>query len=50
MRIEQLMSKPAVTCGQDDSLNTAAQLMWEHDGGAVSQAASRTGQELVAAL
>ena len=35
MRIEQLMSKPAVTCGQDDSLNTAAQLMWEHDCGAV---------------
>lgn len=35
MRIEQLMSKPAVTCSQDDSLNTAAQRMWEHDCGAV---------------
>lgn len=35
MRVEQLMSKPAVTCGKDDTLNTAARLMWDHDCGAV---------------
>lgn len=35
MRIEQLMNKPAITCGQDDSLNTAARLMWENDCGAL---------------
>jgi CBS domain-containing protein len=35
MRIRDLMTKPAVTCSQDDSLNTAARLMWEHDCGTV---------------
>jgi CBS domain-containing protein len=35
MRIQELMSKPAVTCSQDDSLNIAARLMWEHDCGAL---------------
>lgn len=35
MRIQELMSKPAVTCSQDDSLNTAARLMWENDCGTV---------------
>ena len=35
MRIQELMTKPAVTCSQDDSLNTAARLMWEHDCGSL---------------
>lgn len=35
MRVEQLMSKPAITCGKDGTLNTAARLMWDHDCGAV---------------
>lgn len=35
MRIEQLMTKPAITCSTNDTLNTAAQLMWEHDCGAI---------------
>lgn len=35
MRIEELMSKPAITCGQDETLNTAAGLMWDHDCGAM---------------
>jgi CBS domain-containing protein len=35
MRIEEIMSSPAVTCGINDSLNTAAQLMWEHDCGSL---------------
>jgi CBS domain-containing protein len=35
MRVEQIMSRPAVTCRQDDSLNTAAGLMWTNDCGVV---------------
>lgn len=33
MRIEQIMSRPVAMCGADDSLHTAARLMWEHDCG-----------------
>lgn len=35
MNIEEIMSKPAVTCQAYDSLNTAAKLMWDCDCGAV---------------
>ena len=35
MRVEQIMSQPAVACRVHDTLNTAAQLMWEHDCGAI---------------
>jgi CBS domain-containing protein len=35
MRIQELMTKPVATCSQDDSLNIAARLMWEHDCGSV---------------
>lgn len=35
MRVERVMSKPAITCGKRETLNTAARLMWEHDCGAV---------------
>lgn len=35
MSIRDIMSQPAVTCQPIDSLNTAAQLMWEHDCGAL---------------
>ena len=35
MHVEDLMTRPAVTCRPNDTLNTAAQLMWEHDCGAV---------------
>ena len=35
MRIEQLMTKEVATCGPEDSLNRAAQIMWEHDCGFV---------------
>jgi CBS domain-containing protein len=33
--IQELMSKPAVTCRATDRLNIAAQLMWEHDCGSI---------------
>jgi CBS domain-containing protein len=35
MNIEQIMSQPVASCRERDSLHTAAQLMWEHDCGAV---------------
>lgn len=35
MIVRDLMSKPAATCGPDDSLHRAAQIMWEQDCGAV---------------
>lgn len=35
MRIEKLMSQPAITCRADDTLARAAQLMWDHDIGSV---------------
>jgi CBS domain-containing protein len=35
MNVEDLMSRPAYTCSPTDSLNTAAQLMWERDCGAI---------------
>lgn len=35
MKVEQIMSRPALTCGANDSLNRAAQVMWEADIGCV---------------
>lgn len=35
MNTGDLMSQPAVSCTTNDSLNTAARLMWEHDCGAL---------------
>lgn len=33
--IQQIMTRPVITCRPDDTLNTAAQLMWERDCGAI---------------
>jgi CBS domain-containing protein len=33
MRVEQLMTKQVTTCKPDDTLDHAAQLMWDHDCG-----------------
>jgi len=35
MNIREIMSKSVVSCRPGDTLNTAAQLMWEHDCGAI---------------
>lgn len=35
MRIQEIMSQPVVTCRPSDTLSAAAQLMWEHDCGAI---------------
>jgi CBS-domain-containing membrane protein len=34
-RVEDIMSKEVFSCHMEDSLNTAAQIMWEHDCGCV---------------
>jgi CBS domain-containing protein len=35
MKVQELMSSDVVTCRPDDMLERAAQIMWEHDCGAV---------------
>ena len=35
MRVDQIMSRPVITCGLADNVNRAAQLMWDHDIGCV---------------
>lgn len=35
MKVREVMNQPAVTCRPEDTLNTAAQLMWERDCGAI---------------
>ncbi|MCX5747409.1 MAG: CBS domain-containing protein [Proteobacteria bacterium] len=35
MKVEHLMSSPATTCNANDTLETAAGLMWDHDCGAL---------------
>jgi CBS domain-containing protein len=35
MKVEQLMTRDVRACNQDDTLNRAAQLMWEHNCGCV---------------
>lgn len=46
MRVEQLMTKQVRSCGPDDTLERAAQLMWDHDCGSLpvcsGDGASRT--------
>ena len=35
LHIQEIMSRPAVTCASTDTLHAAAQLMWDHDCGAI---------------
>lgn len=35
MKIQEIMSQPVVACRESDTLNRAAQLMWENDCGAI---------------
>lgn len=35
MNIQDIMSKPTATCRPNDTLETAARLMWDHDCGAI---------------
>ena len=36
MRVQDLMSHPAIMCNVNDDLNVPAKLMWEHDCGAIA--------------
>lgn len=35
MKVEQLMTRPVMSCSPNDNLSTAAQIMWENDVGCV---------------
>lgn len=35
MQLREIMSKPVVTCRTEDTLNTAAKLMWDNDIGSI---------------
>jgi CBS domain-containing protein len=35
LHIQEIMTRPAITCRSTDTLHTAAQLMWDHDCGAI---------------
>jgi len=35
MKVEQLMSRPVLSCGPNDTLQIAAQLMWDNEVGSV---------------
>jgi CBS domain-containing protein len=35
MRVQDLMSHPAITCNVNDDLNVPAKLMWDHDCGVI---------------
>lgn len=35
MRVQDLMSHPAITCDVNDDLNVPAKLMWDHDCGVI---------------
>ncbi len=37
-RVQEIMTRPAVTCRPDDTLDKAAKLMWDHDCGIVAVA------------
>ncbi len=36
MKVQDLMSHPAITCHVNDDLNTPAKLMWDHDCGVIA--------------
>lgn len=40
MKVEELMSKPALTCEAHETLDVAAQKMWDHDCGVLPVVAS----------
>ena len=48
--VEQIMSRAVATCRPDDSLDTAARLMWEHDCGVVPVTVVENGGERVVGM
>lgn len=50
MRIDRLMTKDVASCGPDDPLNRAVQLMWERDCGFVPVVESTGSRRVVGVL
>ena len=50
MRIEQLMTKNVASCGPDESLDRAAQLMWERDCGFIPVVEKGDSQRVLGVL
>jgi CBS domain-containing protein len=50
MKIEEIMQRDVKVCTQDDSLNTAARLMWDNDCGCVPVIASDGNGAIVGML
>ena len=48
--VEQIMSRAVATCRPDDSLDTAARIMWEHDCGIVPVTVVEDGGERVVGM
>jgi len=47
MKVEEIMKRDVKACGQDDNLNSAAQLMWDTDCGCVPVLASDGAGKIV---
>lgn len=50
MKVEQLMTKDVASCGPDESLSRAAQVMWERDCGFVPVVETGDGARVVGVL
>ena len=50
MRVEQLMSKDVSSCDAEDTLNRAAEILWERDCGAVPVVARASQGRVVAVI
>jgi CBS domain-containing protein len=50
MKVEQLMARPVQSCGPNDSLAHAAQLMWDHDCGCLPVCVSNGHSQVVGVI
>lgn len=50
MRVEQIMTKQASSCGPDDTLAQAAQLMWDHDCGCLPVCSGNAGNRVTGVI
>jgi len=50
MRVEQLMTKQVKSCGPDDTLDRAAQLMWDNDCGCLPVCAGNGASRVVGVI
>jgi CBS domain-containing protein len=50
MKIDQLMTRPVLTCRPSDGLDAAARIMWEHDCGCVPVVVPADGDDRVVGM